>query len=134
MEKFLDVLDYLLAYTQYHALIPGKIETWNVIIDAKDVSVFEFPVASLGSMVKRIIADYKVRGNHMIAVNTHWLLAKAVNFVQPMLSPRVAGKTFLFTNDYHDHLDALIGKARLEQKFGGELPNVESNFFPPRYN
>ena len=47
MKGFLDVYDFLCAYSMWHAMIPGKIETFSVIIDLKDVSLHEFPFSDL---------------------------------------------------------------------------------------
>ena len=51
-----DTADFLLAYTQYHALVPGKIESWNFIVDMRDVALYEFPIGALVTLAMRMKA------------------------------------------------------------------------------
>jgi len=134
MDKFLDFVDFFCSYTQYHAMVPGVVETWNVIIDNTDVALYEFPISSLGGMAKRTKASFKVRCNHIVSANTNWFIAKASKFIKKVVDPRAAGKVFIFSKDYFPHLDELIGRENLEEKFGGDLPNKTTDFWPPRYN
>lgn len=53
-EEFLDVGDFISTYTQYHALVPGKIETWNLVADFKDVGLSQIPMNSLRHMCGRM--------------------------------------------------------------------------------
>lgn len=39
LDKFLDLADFMASYMQYHSLVPGKVETWNMIVDFKDVGL-----------------------------------------------------------------------------------------------
>ena len=38
-DTFHEIADLLSSYTYFHGLVPGKIETWNLVIDFKDVGV-----------------------------------------------------------------------------------------------
>ena len=57
MDAFLDVLDFFLEYTKHHAMVPGKIETLNIIVDLKDVPLYEFPISDLITMARRLKAS-----------------------------------------------------------------------------
>ena len=41
-----------------------------------------------------------------------------------------------FRNDYEAFIDEIIGLEHVQQKYGGQLPNVSDDFveFPPRFN
>ena len=54
LDDFLDSSDFLASYTQYHALVPGQIETWNLIIDGKGVALSEFPMKEIFGIVRRL--------------------------------------------------------------------------------
>ena len=114
--------------------MPGKIETWSVLVDCKDVSLFEFPVSGLASMTKRIKRGYKTRAYQIIAVNVHWMIVKAVNFIKKIVSESVAAKIHIVSDNGHDQLSTMLEDASLEQKYGGKHPDLQDNFWPPRYN
>ena len=37
-------------------------------------------------------------------------------------------------DDYHDEIKELIEPENLEQRYGGNLPDITSDFFPPQFN
>ena len=47
VDTFLDLADFFCSYTQYHALVPGKVETWILLADFKDVGLAQIPVNQL---------------------------------------------------------------------------------------
>ena len=58
-ESQLDTLDFIASYTIQHALVPGKIETYNVVIDLADVSLMESPINMLRIMTSRLKIAYQ---------------------------------------------------------------------------
>lgn len=78
MFAFLDVVDYFFFYTIHHGMIPGKVETINIIIDTKDVPLLDFPVGDLVEMGRRQKASQKLFIHSIVVVETHWLLKSAV--------------------------------------------------------
>ena len=70
----------------------------------------------------------------MIIVNTHWLIKQASSVVYTFLDARITNKIKILSDNGKSTFDKLIGKDRLEQKYGGNLPNLTSDYFPPRYN
>ena len=112
--SLIDTMDFLLAYTQYHALVPGKIESWNVIIDMKNVALWEFPIGALVTLAMRMKAQYKVRLYNVVAINVNWLLVQAGSFVKRYGDPRKPSKILIFMQDFEEHLFNLVGKEQLE--------------------
>ena len=102
-----------------------------MIVDAKDVSLSEFPLGSLYGIVQRLKRGYKQRMHNIVAINIHWLLKSAAQVVFNFVPANVGEKIFFFGKDYQSHLHKLIGKGSLEKRFGGKLPNKTDNFFPP---
>ena len=43
VDRLVDLTNFLLEYTIDHAMIPGQVESWIVILDLKDVGVTEIP-------------------------------------------------------------------------------------------
>ena len=44
-DSFLECADFIATYTQYHALVPGKVETWNMVVDFKGVGLGQIPMS-----------------------------------------------------------------------------------------
>ena len=40
----------------------------------------------------------------------------------------------IFGDDYQEEIKDLIDPDNLEQRYGGNLPNITENFFPPAFN
>jgi len=43
-------------------------------------------------------------------------------------------KLLIYGDGYQQDMQELIDPDCLEQRYGGNLPNVESNFWPPQFN
>ena len=46
IDDLLDVMFMTAFYTQTHALIPGKLETLVVVVDAKNLPVYDLPYST----------------------------------------------------------------------------------------
>jgi len=134
MDDFLDVVDGLLAYSIQHALVPGQIETLTYIIDVKDVAVYELPLGSLLHMTKRLKHGYKLRTYKVLIVNVHWIVSAAAQILFTFLPSHIAEKVSMQSGNGSKDLLKYVDPNNLEIKYGGNLPNKETDFFPPRYN
>ena len=50
----MDLLDFLCIYTIEHAMVPGKVETYNFVIDLNGVSLMESPINMLRMMATKL--------------------------------------------------------------------------------
>ena len=130
----LDLVDILASYTLVNGLIPGTVETWSVILDFKDVSLWETPARSIISWVIRLKRGYHVRNGIVSIVNTPWVIKKATQIVYTFLDPFLTAKVTFYGEDFKPSLQKLIGRENLEKKFGGYIPNKKSDFWPPKYS
>lgn len=115
-------------------MIPGAIESWTYIIDFKDVSVSEFPVGLLREANRRSTEAYHVRLHNLVVVNVDWKVNMLTKFIWKFINARIAAKIHVVEDNGKDILLKLAGKGNLEKKYGGTLPNVKKNFWPPRFN
>ena len=83
----LELIDLLTNYTLENAFVPGVVESWNFVIDMKDISLYEFPVSSLIAWGKHMKKSYYIRMNSCTFINTSWLIVKAVNVIYSLLDP-----------------------------------------------
>jgi len=133
-DKFVDMYEYLMHYTMTHGMIRGKIETITIIVDCKDVYLYEFPVGDLVAMGRRVKAAFKVVLHNVVITDIHWLLKAGTKIINTFVDPRTMGKMNFISDNGASYLKTIIPEDHLEQKFGGSLPNLEGNYFPPRYN
>ena len=85
IETFCEVLDFLSSYTIAHGMVPGKIETWNLILDFKDVGLSQIPMNQLRMFSMRSKKNYKLRVHNIIAVNVSWVIKQAANIMNTFL-------------------------------------------------
>ena len=84
-DLMMDTLDFIASYTIEHAMVPGKIETYNFIIDLKGVGLMETPLGMLRTMSNRLKLSYKLRVHNIIITNVDWRIKYASNFVWKLL-------------------------------------------------
>ena len=70
----------------------------------------------------------------LTAINVHWALKIAANIIFTFLPPSVGGKISLLSNDGGDVFSTYNNMDNFEEKYGGNHPNLESDFWPPRLN
>ena len=114
LDMFLDLADFLNSYTFFHALVPGKVETWNLVVDFKDLGLSQIPMNQLRMMSMRMKKNYKLRVHNIVAVNTSWVIKQAANIINTFLDARLTNKIKIFTDNGNQFLDKLIGKDHLE--------------------
>ena len=84
-DMMMDTLDFVASYTIEHAMVPGKIETYNFIIDLGGVGLMETPINMLRVMSNRLKLSYKLRVHNIIITNVDWRIKYACNFVWKLL-------------------------------------------------
>lgn len=129
-----ELLEFLCNYTIEHAMVPGKIESYNVIIDLADVGLFELPINLLRILASRLTLAYKQRVATLAVLNIDWRIKYACNFVFSLLDSRISDEFLIFSDNGPEYFRNLTSKDRLQQKYGGDLPNKTDDFFPPHYN
>ena len=69
-------------------------------------------------------------------VNLNWFIRAATVFFQSLLDEGGKLSNKFFTTDYAPFLDEIIGLDKVQEKYGGQLPNIEEGdtIFPPRFN
>lgn len=134
-DNFLDINDMLTGYVVFNAMVPGQIEQYFFIVDVRNVSLWEIPVRSLISFVKHNSKFYKHRVHKFYGLNLSWTIRKGVNFVWNFLDPFQKQQLGFYSDDYKEDLHYWIDKSNLEQRFGGNLPDLtKGQFWPPNLN
>jgi hypothetical protein len=121
---------YLMNYVMKYLLIPGQIENWIIFVDFDGVGFTD-----LGDFQKIITTLSKRRGRVFknFFVNIGSFLKFSLKTIIKMVSS-VAKKTVILGNNELNKVMQLISPDNLEQKYGGNAPNIipgGNNLFPP---
>jgi CRAL/TRIO domain len=109
--------------------IPGKIETWILIQDAKDVGITQIPVGLLKTLCERLSVYYTSRLETFFTINVPLTINALWSVVKLFLEPDTRKKVIIEKKKWEKLLTSAIPANTLEQKYGGTLPNKE-NFYP----
>ena len=121
---------FLMNYVLKYLLIPGQIENWIIFVDFDGVGITD-----LGDFQKIITALSKRRGrvfkNYFVNIGS--FLKFSLKAIIKMVSS-VAKKSIILSNNELNKVLQLISSDNLEQKYGGNAPNIipgGNNLFPP---
>ena len=133
-ETQIDILDFVCGYTIYHAMVPGKVETYKIVLYFGNTSLIEIPINMLRIVAQRLKQSYKLRVHNIVAVNVDWRIKYACNFLYKILDPRLTDKIKILSDNGSSYFTSVTSKDRIQRKYGGSLPDKNGDFFPPRYN
>ena len=134
-EEILQAVYFLCQFLCNNMIIPGQFESWNMIINLKDVSVISLP-----EPIKKMIpalSDYflsRLYKNFIIGLNflTRIIFKIACNFLDEITIKKIN----ILDKKNDPKLFQTIRRDNIEQMFGGTAPNLpvdsEDGFFPPR--
>ena len=133
LENVIKANHLLLEYIKTEVLIPGKIETWNIIIDLDGSNSFHYPKSHLQHIIDELTRFYPGRLNLMIMINTPKLIKFLMKTSSLFQSKSESSLTIYCGGNYRDTLVKYISRKQLEIKYGGYCPTLLTNFFPPCY-
>jgi len=111
---------------------PGAIENWTVILDLKDVGVTQIPKKKLQSMVSILQSNFRGRLYKLFAINMPFMIRALWKLFKGMWDKFTQEKLSMYGGGYEADIQKVIPSYNLEKRFGGDLDDVESNFFPPQ--
>uniref|UniRef100_A0A7S3I3Q3 CRAL-TRIO domain-containing protein n=1 Tax=Favella ehrenbergii TaxID=182087 RepID=A0A7S3I3Q3_9SPIT len=134
VDRLISLTDFFLEYTIAHAMIPGAIESWTCIFDLKDVGVTEIPKDRIQPLVRNMTKNYRGRLFRFYATDVTFIVRQLWKLAHKFVDEFTNKKLLIFGDDYQNEIKELIDEDNLEQRYGGNLPNIERNYFPPQYN
>ena len=134
VDRLISLTNFFLEYTIQYAMIPGKIEAWTCIFDLKDVGVTEIPKDRIQPLVRNMTKNYRGRLFRFYATDVTFIVRQLWKLAHKFVDEFTNKKLLIFGDEYQDEIKELIDPDNLEQRYGGNLPNIERDFFPPAYN
>ena len=124
----------VMGYAIEHAMRPGYIENWLVIVDFKDVGITQIPVTRLKTIVSQLKQNFRGRLFRLFGINVSVVLRTIWYLAKGMWDKYTQKKMILYGSDYQKGLLEYIDENCLEEKLGGNLANIEKDFYPPQFD
>jgi hypothetical protein len=126
-EQWCDAITFLIEYCISYMLIPGKVENWNVILDLKDISLYNLPV-DIKNLCIIFQKNYKCRLYRLYFMNISTIGSILYRLIPTFLGSHIEKKVVFIKE--HEELFTYINKSQIEMQYGGNCNNLDS-FFPP---
>ena len=110
-------------------LVPGKVETWVIIQDIRDVGVTQIPVNLLKSLSERLTIYYTMRLEKCFTINVPMTVGALWKVVKVFIDPETRKKIFIQRKGWDKMLAEDISPDNLEQQYGGSIPN-KNTYYP----
>jgi len=121
----------MLTYAVDKISLPGKAETFFIIIDLQGCSMTTMPINALRKFLGAVQTNFRGRGFKTCILNANMMIRGSWNLIKACLDEFTAQKLSMIGSDYKVKLPTYIPAENLEERFGGKLPNKSNNFFPP---
>jgi len=121
----------VLNWIMENMIVPGKVETWSIIMDSTDVSTRQMEMSKLKKLANNLSNYYPCRLNKSYQVNTPSALYRLWQVLSMFLASDTKQKVVIMKDNFAEVLRNEIPPHYLEEKYGGDRPNLESGFFPP---
>jgi hypothetical protein len=123
MEDVIISIIYLCEYLLNYMLIPGQIETWDIIGDINNVKLFSIP-KDLLNLLSILQKNYRARLNALYVLGMSTIMSYIWNLLKGLIDP-VTHKKIKFFNNNSELLEN-INPEQLEEKYGGLCKNLEN--------
>lgn len=130
-EKILKAFHYLFEYIKYNLLVPGKVETWVVIIDCRGVKAFDLSEKNAKKVIKDMGKFYPCRLETMFIIELPSFIKFFWKFLMIFIKGSSKNKVKILGSNYKNALLETIDPSNLEKKFGGLASNIVRDYFPP---
>ena len=134
LEGLVPTVSYLMTYVIQKALIPGKAETMVTIIDLNGVSMTQIPVKALKKFLQSSQTNFRGRSYKTFILNANMLIRGSFGIIKAMIDEFSAQKLNMLGSDFKKQFLELIDPNNLEKRFGGNVPDKTSGFFPPDFS
>ena len=119
-------------YGQQTLGLHGKVENWLQVTDLGGVAVTKVPLKYVYKYISLFQSNLKWRCIQFINLNWAFPVRAIWQIVHGFVDIRLRNKIIITKNNDHHKLHEMIHPSQLEEKFGGEAPNL-TMFWPPKH-
>ncbi|CAG9313264.1 unnamed protein product [Blepharisma stoltei] len=124
---------FLLTWAIEHMMVPGKVETWDIIMDLADVTASQLPINLLKNMMSKLSINFMCRLEKSFVINLPSTLNALYKLLKPFIDSDTKKKIIIQKDGWEPLLRGDINEDVLEVKYGGTRPNIDSGYFPPAF-
>ena len=92
------------------------------------------PIGALKKFLSSAQTNFRGRNFKSLILNASMIMRGSFSIVKAMLDEFSASKILMLGSDYKKQLLEFIDPDNLEQRFGGNVPDKTSNYFPPDFS
>ena len=129
-QQLLRLAYYVLEYTARTRFVPGKVETWVIIMDLAGVPLNQMPISTMKLMMKSLKRHYCCTLFRMFVVNAASVVSGIWRIVQYFLEDVTRKKIRILSDDFQAQILETIAADQLERRFGGTCDDLTANFEP----
>jgi hypothetical protein len=122
-EEWLNAIIYFSEYVINYLLIPGQIESWNIIADMNNISLMSIP-SDFGKFLKFLQTFYRCRLNKCFVYGMNKFLDFLWKIIKNFLHANVDKKVNFINDSNIEKVFELILPEQLEIKYGGKAINL----------
>ena len=111
-------------------LIDGKVENWVFLLDLANIGFTDVPIAKIKALVGNGQEFFPGRFAMTYCCNANWQ-SRSIFFLCNVAMDDFTKAKICVCGSNNAELHRDIDPDCLEERFGGNLPNLEENFFPP---
>ena len=129
-EELLRLSYFVLEYVRTRLLVPGKVETWLILLDLANVSLTQMPTSALESVMSALRHHYFCNLRRVFVLNASYFVSSVWWVVQYFLEEVTRRKIVFCGRDVGRELREVIPEWTLERRFGGKVDDLVSGFEP----
>ena len=115
---------YLLEYIIENFLLPGQVESWNLIINLNNIGLFDLPLGKLKDMINCLYKNYWGRLNKLYLVNSPSSMSYVWGAMKGVIDERTIDKISFSSGSHPENILTHVNPLQIEQKFGGKSENL----------
>jgi hypothetical protein len=123
LEELIRATVYISEYIIEQMLIPGQVESWNIICDLSDVSLVFLP-PDLMKIFKMIQHNYRARLNKLFVIGMGFFLNAVWSLVSKLLDSNTNKKIQFIKNENYEEIFKTIHKSQVELRYEGMAENT----------
>ncbi|OMJ69631.1 hypothetical protein SteCoe_32585 [Stentor coeruleus] len=132
LEALLRLNYFTLNWVIDNMLVPGKVESWYIIQDLKDVGLSSIPGNMMKTMSERLSVYFSLRLGKCFTINVPLAIKAFWNMTKIFIDKETRKKIFIQRKGWEKLLSQFITPENLERKYGGAQDNREGEFYPFR--
>ena len=122
---------YLLEYIIENFLLPGQVESWNLIINLNNIGLFGLPLGKLQDMINCLYKNYRGRLNKLYLVNSPSSMSYVWGAMKGVIDERTIDKISFSSGSHPENIFSHVNPLQIEQKFGGKSENLTNFWYIP---